>query len=379
MSEAVNGGGAVQVAFRIFGLTSLIALAAVAPSSGPSLGSVASAQEWTGQDARPVDPNAAAFQAYIASFRGRALVQGVTARTLDSVLPTLAYNPRVVELDRAQPGGLPTGSVSSASSAPSFAPYRVKHVGSDLIARGQAAYAAQRFNVQRAEVETGVPESVMVAIWGQETNYGSYTGDFDLARSLATLAYEGRRRALFESELVATLKLIDRGIPRSQLKGSWAGATGYPQFLPSVYLRIARDGNGDGRADIWTNPADALASIGAYLANAGWKAGEPWGVQAYVPATLDRSTIASRMTGPRCPRVHARHSRWLTVREWKALGVVPMGMARVTDDEQATLLEPDGPGATAYLTFGNYRAILDYNCSNFYALSVGLLADAVAN
>jgi len=148
--------------------------------------------------------------------------------------------------------------------------------------------------------------------------------------------------------------------------------------MPSAYLRLARDGDGDGRADIWTDPADALASIGNYLVNAGWRAGEPWGITVSVPPSLDRTGVATRMVGPRCPRVHARHSRWMTVREWRALGVTQIAGPAVSDDELATLLEPDGPGATAYLTFGNYRAILDYNCSNFYALSVGLLANAVA-
>src|SRR5262249_16631353 len=235
MPEAANGGGALQVAFRRFGFAAALAMGAVASCLELSA-STASAQEWTGQTTYPaVDPNEAPFQAYLQTFRGRALAQGVSQKTLDSVLPTLAYNPRVVELDQAQPGGQLTGT---PSATPAFSPYRAKHVSADLIARGRAAYAAQRYNLQRVEAETGVPESVMVAIWGQETNYGAYTGDFDLARSLATLAYEGRRRPLFESELVATLKLIDRGIPREQLKGSWAGATGYPQFLPSVYLRI---------------------------------------------------------------------------------------------------------------------------------------------
>lgn len=321
------------------------------------------------------ETTASGFPAYVAGLRGRALAQGVSAATLDAVLPTLRFDAHVIELDQSQPGGSAT---SAPSAAPAFAPYRAKHVGADLIDRGRSAYAAQRGSLRRIEQETGVPESVMVAIWGQETAYGNVTGNFDLANSLATLAYEGRRRDLFESELIATFKLIDRGIPRAQLKGSWAGATGYPQFLPSVYLRVARDGDGDGKADIWRSPADALASIGNYLVNAGWKAGEPWGVPARVPASLDRASIAARLVGPRCPRVHARHSRWLTMREWRALGVTQIGGGRVPDDALATLLEPDGPGATAYLTFGNYRAILDYNCSNFYALSVGLLADAVA-
>ncbi|MBA2935673.1 lytic murein transglycosylase [Sphingomonas sp. CGMCC 1.13654] len=344
-----------------------VAAGALAPMRGPD-GLAAQAQT-------PGGDQQSAFQAYLQDFRGRALAQGVSPRTLDSVLPTLTYSQRVVDLDQSQPGGSPT---TQAAAVANFAPYRAKHVTPDLIARGRAAYAAQRYNLQKVEAETGVPESIMVAIWGQETSYGGYTGNFDLANSLATLAYEGRRRLLFEGELIATLKLIDRGIPRSQLKGSWAGATGYPQFLPSMYLRLARDGDGDGKADIWNSPADALASIGNYFVNAGWKRGEPWAVPASVPASLDRSSFTSLMTSPRCPRVFARHSKWLTMREWRARGVVQLSGPTVSDDELATLLEPDGPGATAYLTFGNYRAILDYNCSNFYALSVGLLSDSVS-
>jgi lytic murein transglycosylase len=218
---------------------------------------------------------------------------------------------------------------------------------------------------------------VLVAIWGHETSYGAVTGDFDLLNSLASLAYEGRRRQLFTEEFVATLKMLERGFPRSQLKGSWAGATGYPQFLPSVYLRVGADGDGDGRADIWRNQTDALASIANYLSNAGWKPNVPWGVAATVPASLDRGRLGTRLTAPRCPRVHERHSRWMTIGEWRRLGIVPQGRAPA-DSELASLLEPDGPGRTAYLLTTNYRTILDYNCSNFYALSVGLLADAVA-
>lgn len=339
-------------------------------------GAVAPSSAGLAQDMGAAAPEAGAgFSAYLEDLRGRALAQGVTARTLDAVLPTLAYSQHVVDLDQTQPGG---NAANAAASIPSFAPYQAKHVSADLIAHGRAAYQAQRGHLAKIERETGVPEGIMVAIWGQETSYGGNTGGFDLANSLATLAYEGRRRSLFEGELIATLKLIDRGIPRAQLKGSWAGATGYPQFLPSVYLRVARDGDGDGKADIWTNPADALASIGNYFVNAGWRAGEPWAVAAEVPPALDRATIATRLTAPRCPRVHARHSRWMTMREWRALGVRQSAGAVVSDDELATLFEPDGPAGTAYLAFGNYRVILDYNCSNFYALSVGLLADAVA-
>lgn len=317
----------------------------------------------------------AAFQAFLGELRGQAARDGVSQRTLDAVMPTLTFNPRVVTLDRAQPGGNPS---APPSAIPAFAPYRARHVDAARINRGRAKYQALRPRLERIETETGVPESIMVAIWGHETNYGSYTGDFDLLRSLASLAYEGRRRTLFTGEFIAALKMMDRGISREQLKGSWAGATGYPQFLPSVYLRVARDGDGDGKADIWRSEPDTLASIANYFVDAGWRRGQEWGFAVSVPAGLDRAAIANRTASPRCPRVHDRHSRWLTMAEWRARGIVPESGAWPPDSQLATLIEPDGPGKTAYLLGGNYRVILDYNCSNFYGLSVGLLADAVA-
>ncbi|OAH47436.1 lytic transglycosylase [Sphingobium yanoikuyae] len=311
------------------------------------------------------------FRAYLESLRPKARAMGIRDATLDAVFPTLTINPRVVALDQSQPGG------GAYSPIPNFEPYRVKHVDAARISRGRAVYSANRARLARIEAETGVPEEIMVAIFGHETNYGSYTGDFDLIRSLATLAHEGRRRTLFEPELLATLKMLNDGVPRSRLVGSWAGATGYPQFLPSVYLKLAKDGDGDGRADIWTSQADALASIANYFVAAGWRRGQPWGVAVSVPTSFNRASVAARTTAPRCPRVFNRHSRWLTMAEWRKLGLFPASGIWPADTVMATLLEPDGPGKTAYLLTSNYRAILDYNCSNFYALSVGLLADAV--
>lgn len=314
--------------------------------------------------------DASGFDSYVQQLGEMARRQGVSDRTINSVIPALNFLPRVVDLDRAQPGN-PT-----SSSIPRFAPYRAAHVDAARISRGRAKYQQLRGLLSRVERETGVPESIMVSIYGNETNYGGFTGSFDLPDSLATLAYEGRRRTLFAQEFVDALKLIDRGVPRYKLKGSWAGATGYPQFMPSMILKVARDGDGDGTIDIWSNEADALASIANYFVQAGWRPNEPWGVAVRVPAALDRNAIADRMVSPRCPRVHDRHSRWLTMREWRALGISPLG-ATLADDTMASLIEPDGPNATAYLLTGNYRVILDYNCSNFYGLAVGLLADAV--
>jgi membrane-bound lytic murein transglycosylase B len=336
----------------------LFALGVTAIAASP-VGSPAIAQDESG------------FQAYLSELARQAAAEGVSRRTIDAVIPTLTYNARVVALDRQQPESSPNAPI------PAFEPYRRQHVDAARIGEGRAAYQRERTRLSRIEAETGVPESIMVAIWGHETNYGRVMGGFDLPRSLASLAYEGRRRELFASEFIATLKMIDRGVPREKLVGSWAGAFGGPQFLPSVYLRLARDGDGDGMADIWTSEADTLASIANYFVNAGWRAGQPWGFAVSVPDGLDRAAIASRTTSPRCPRVFDRHSRWKTMAEWRALGVVPAARAWPADSVQATLIEPDGPGKTGYLLTGNYRVILDYNCSNFYALSVGLLADEV--
>ena len=313
----------------------------------------------------------AGFQGYLQLLSARARAEGVREATIAAITSGLTFNPRVIALDRSQPG-----AATASSAVPAFAPYRRTHVDGARIAGGRQMRAAVAAIAPGIEARFGVPVPILLAIWGHETNYGRYTGDFDLARSLATLAYEGRRRSLFADEFVALLKMADQGVPRSRLVGSWAGAFGNPQFLPSMYLRLAVDGDGDGDRDIWTSRADTLASIANYFRDAGWRAGQPWGVPAVVPAGFDRAQVTSRLTAPDCPRVHARHARWLTAAEWRARGI--QTLAPIGDGVMATLIEPDGPGQTAYLLTGNYRVILEYNCSNYYALSVGLLADEIA-
>lgn len=314
----------------------------------------------------------AGFDAYVQSLWPAAQAQGVSRATFDQMTAGLRYNARVIALDK---DNLSSGGTSNA--IPAFAPYKAKHVDAARINGGRSVYSRLRPLLSQIEAKTGVPGAVMIAIFGHETAYGKVTGNFDLPEALATLAYDGRRRSLFEPEFLATMVMVERGVPRQVLKGSWAGAFGYPQFLPSVYLRVAEDGDGDGVARIWSSEADAVESIGSYLRAAGWKNGEPWGVPVRVPASLNRDSIASQLNPARCPRVFARHSRWRSMGEWRAMGVVPEQGNWPADHIQAVLLEPDGPGRTAYLLTGNYRAILDYNCSNFYALSVGVLADEI--
>lgn len=315
----------------------------------------------------------AGFRDYLSGVRSKALAEGVSSATVDRVIPGLSYNARVVALDRQQPEGDPNAPI------PKFDPYRRKHVDAARIGRGRSKYTELRPMLARIERETGVPEEVMLAIYGHETNYGTVTGNFNAPQALASLAFEGRRRALFEAEFIAVLKMIDRGVPQYAITGSWAGALGKPQFLPSVYLRLARDGDGDGYPDIWNSEVDAMTSIANYLLNAGWRRDEPWGFAVNLPASFDRNSIKSNLVPTRCARVFSRHSRWLSIDEWRAKGVSIQQGAWPQGNMMATLIEPDGEGQTAYLLGSNYRAILDYNCSNFYALSVGLLADAVRN
>lgn len=318
-----------------------------------------------------MSPEEARFAAWIDAYRPTALAAGVRAETVEANLTGLRFSPRVVDLDRAQPD-------DSRINSYKFADYLPRRLNNARIGQGRRLRSDLSATLSGIESRYGVQSELLLGIWGMETSYGNDSGSFDLLRSLASLAYDGRRAELFTGELTAALQILDRGvIPRAKLLGSWAGATGQPQFLPSSWLHYAADGDGDGRADIWTSRSDVLASIGNYLAKHGWKAGQPWATQVYVPPGLDRDRLRDLVKPAQCPRVMSKHSRWLTVKEWRALGLAALGTSLPGDAMLATLVEPDGPTGGGYLTYGNYRAILRYNCSNFYALSVGLLADAV--
>jgi lytic murein transglycosylase len=312
-----------------------------------------------------------AFDAYVELLKAKARAEGVSERTVQRMTAGLTPNNRVIELDRGQPGS-PT-----RRGYPAMAPYIATHVNSTRIAGGRDVFRANSGLLRAVESEYGVPGEIIVAIFGHETSYGRIRGRFDLSRSLATLAWEGRRRELFEGEWIALMKVADKGYSRDELIGSYAGAFGNPQFLPSVYLRLATDGDGDGRANIFNNRADTFASIANYFVDAGWRSGIPWGVRASVPRGFDVDAYRTEIVAPVCSRVHERHSQWKTVAEWRELDVQPQRF--LPDDTLVSLFQPDGPGAPAWLLTSNYRVILEYNCSNYYAMSVGLLADEIVN
>jgi lytic murein transglycosylase len=288
-----------------------------------------------------------------------------------AAIPLLPLNLRAIELDRAQ-----RPSPGSSLRSPPMQPHLRQHVTPSLVRRGQLLQNRLWPHLWRIEQHYGVDGPTLLAIYGKETSYGAYTGNFDLIEVLASLAYEGRRREMFEAEFIAALKLLQSGVARATLRGSYAGATGLPQFMPSVVLRLRADGDGDGTADIWRNEVDALASIANYFRDAGWKTGLRWGGPVSVPVTLDRAAIRNPQEATRCPAVFRRHSLPMSIADWRARGLV-LSVA-VPESETAALIEPEGERERPYLLTANYRAILSYNCSNAYALSVALLSDAIA-
>lgn len=316
-------------------------------------------------------PAADGFPIWLANYKAAAAARGLKPEWLEATLAGAAYSARAVELDRNQPDDSGRRNV--------FADYLARQLTPQRIDDGLARIPANRDALLKASATSGVPPEIIVAIWGMESSYGRVQGGFDLPSAIATLAYDGRREALFTRELDALVRMVgERGMRRDQLKGSWAGAFGQAQFLPSSYLAHAADGDGDGRADLWASAPDAFASIGRYLKDNGWVAGTGWGFAVGVPAGFDRATVANPVRPTQCIRPLERHSRWLPASEWRKLGFTPLNALWPADATEMSLVEPDGAGQGAYLTTRSYRAILEYNCSNFYALSVALLGNALA-
>jgi membrane-bound lytic murein transglycosylase B len=236
-------------------------------------------------------------------------------------------------------------------------------VSDQRIADGRVAVAANRAWLVRADSYFRVAAPVIAGIWGVESNFGVLTGNYKVVEALATLGWEGRRAAFFRSELVAALRILNDGdIGPAGMTGSYAGAMGQPQFMPTSYLRLAVDFDGDGRRDIWNSKADVLGSIANFLAHSGWRQGEPWGQPVRLPPGL----------------VPMGREERRPLAEWARMGVVPTGDRwAASGDAPAAVVAPDGPGGETFLVFNNFAAIRRYNPSDFYAIAVGLVGDWV--
>ena len=298
------------------------------------------------------DEDNAQFQTFISTFRSEALAEGITAETYDLAMSGLSPNVRVVELNNSQPEFV----------RPMWE-YIDGAVSERRLELGREQIDANVMLFDRLEATYGVPRQVLAAIWGMETNFGQNMGAMNLFQALATLAYDGRRQDFGKSQLLAALKISQQeGIPPSEMTGSWAGAFGHTQFIPTTFLAHAVDGDGDGKRDLWHSSADALASAASYLQRSGWSGDRDWGFEVTLPEGFNYE------------QANADDERAMGA--WAALGLkrvngdpLPMG------DMEAEVLLPVGANGPAFLITENFGAIMAYNSATSYALAISVLSD----
>jgi membrane-bound lytic murein transglycosylase B len=304
------------------------------------------------------------FAEWLAALRQEAIERGVTAKTVETVLTNIEPLAVVVERDRTQ-----------AELTLTFDQYVKRRLTKAFVATGRSMARKHAALLSRITAKYGVSGGTLVAIWGMESNYGRFSGTWPTIAALVTLAYDPHRPGLFRTELFAALEILDREEVRlDALKGSWAGAMGQPQFMPSSYLRYAVDFDGDGQRDIWTSTGDVFASIANYLKEHGWTPGVRWGREVKIDddaATQVAAKVPLRLTGS-CQAIR-QMTEPRPIGEWRALGVTqPDGKPLPGTTLDASLVRVD---SHTFLVYRNYEALLAYNCANAYALSVGLLAD----
>ncbi len=298
-----------------------------------------------------VPARAESFDVWLQGLRNDAVKDGISLKLVERALPyTLTLDDRVIRLDHAQPEG---GMIS-------FQRYKSRIITSSRLREGRYKILEYNGLLKKIERSYGVPSQYIVALWGTETSYGRDSGHFETIRSLATLAYAADRPAFFRMELLDALHIVDEGnISLRQMKGSWAGAMGQCQFMPSSYRKYARDYNQDGKRDIWHTQSDVFASTAAFLADNGWRMNEPWGVRVFpsknfnanlIGVNIKRSLKFWRRHGLRIPRVFSPH-------------------------ETLSVVQPGGRGYKTYVVGTNYRILLQWNNSTYFATAVGLLAD----
>lgn len=313
--------------------------------------------------AADVDEAKVDFAAWLDGIKREALERGISQETV-ALLNDVEPDQRVIGFDRRQPEFVQT-----------FDEYLDARVTDDRI-----RIAREKFNEHREVLETigdhyDVAPRYLVAFWGLESSFGRYQGKYSILRSLATLAHDPRRSEFFTSELFAALRILDEGhVPPDEFVGGWAGAMGQNQFLPSSFLKYAQDFDGDGRKNIWTNEVDVWASIANYLRTEGWERGAGWGSKAMLAEPVDYDSLRPERVSPAC-RALRHQTKKMSLDNWAARGVVPEN--RLPEDDRWALLIPGDGDESDWLVGGNFRTILHYNCANKYAVSVGLLADAI--
>ena len=295
------------------------------------------------------------LQEWIAVFRPKAIVAGIEADVFDTAMANVSYAPKVVERDRNQ-----------SEFTRTIWNYLETAVSDLRVSNGKAALARQKTALGSIEARYGVPAEIVTAIWGLESAYGTFRGSDPVLNSMSSLAYDARRAEFFETQVIAALQIIQSGDTElKDLNGSWAGAMGHTQFMPSSFIEHAVDWTKDGKRNIWgDDPRDALASAAAYLKDNGWVTGQPWGVEVRLPDDFDY--------------LSANRDVRKTPTEWATLGVLDVGGAPVADHGFASILLPAGAEGVAFMVFQNFEVLESYNTADAYVIAVGHLADRIA-
>ncbi|MSP48433.1 MAG: lytic murein transglycosylase [Alphaproteobacteria bacterium] len=293
------------------------------------------------------------FSTWLKQFRTEAAERGIRADTLDRALAGIQPIPRVIELDRRQP-----------ETTLTFDQYIERVINDRRVDTGRQMLVTHKELLDKVSTRFRVQPRFIVALWAIETDFGRITGDFPIFAALATLAYDGRRSAFFRGELLNALRMVDRGLADPQrMRGSWAGAMGQSQFMPSSFLSYAIDYDGDGKPDLWGSLPDVFASIANYLSKSGWQGGETWGREVRLPPSVDRDQLDIKIDK--------------TIAEWTALGVRRADGSELPGrgELMASIVQPAGARGPSYLVYANYKTIMRWNRSLYFATAVGQLAD----
>ncbi len=295
------------------------------------------------------------WDSWLVEFKAEAISSGISLNTINSIIPKIQVIKRVIELDRNQP-----------EFKLSFEDYLNRVVSNKRVNKGKKLFEENKIILNKVSEKLGVQPRFIVALWGIETDFGRLTGGFKVIDALATLAFEGRRAKYFRKELLNALKIIDEGhISYEKMNGSWAGAMGQPQFMPSSFLNFALDFDNDGKTDIWTNKKDIFASASNYLNKSGWDDSKTWGREVVLPKNFDLSLINNK--------------KEKLLSEWQLLGIRKKnGNDLPNINLKGRLIKPDKNNFKVFLVYDNFDTLLKWNRSNYFALSVGILSDKIA-
>lgn len=352
---------------RVVGIVSLIVVLLAGCADRRPVLAVPPAPQHQADRQRPATPGPT-FSVWLAAFRQEAAAQGIRPAIIAAALRDVRPVEKIITRDRNQ-----------AEFTLRFETYRDRVLTPLNIKAGRQKLAQHEPLLAAIGKKYGVQPRFIVAIWGIETRYGAVKPTMPVIPALATLAFDGRRSDFFRNELMQALRMLDAGYAEvKDLNGSWAGAMGQPQFMPSSYMKYAQDWDGDGRRDIWNNPGDVFASIAHYLASHGWSAEQTWGRQVRLTPQISNALPKLQRAGKSGCRAMDQLSVPRSLRDWQAQGVRRVDGADLPRQEvQAALALPESVSGPAYMVYGNYEAILRYNCAHFYALTVGALSDQI--